>query len=221
MLALLLLVPLVSSQLSAPEPPMIWTDPIEAASLPASDLQTFSEQLAFDGNVLRGMADVYAFSLLKHTIDYVIFDLKVYSGDSDLVAGTLIAGQVVTWQSNRVGNDQIVIRRSDPKMRGRNFVRDFEVAVIGFTDSRYTLTIAVGSGQPINLSTDMVQRYMTTKTFAEVMDVIMPEDAGLGTVGWCLLSSATTVLVVIGVWLGYQRTKKTGPHDGYDHFITI
>ena len=205
MLFLLLLSTSVSSQsLAVPE---------------ASDIQTFTEDHVATGIVNAGTAHVYGFRLLDPNISYLTVSVTTTYGDADLVVATRVGSQVVTWTARKVGNDRVHIEATNSLLSdGQRLIRDWEVAVVGFSTAQYRLNIRIGSGTAV-LATAYLQTYHKVKAFSTLMAELETSDSqGTSALTVVMVVLNLGVLAAAGFW-ALRRQKAI--HDGYLHLVTV
>lgn len=190
--------------------------------LPSSPLHTYTEQKVFDGTIEAGVSMIYGFSFTNPAIEYIVFDLEMHSGDAELIVATDVEGELKTWRSSQVGNDQVRVERTDAKLKRKELDRSFIVAVNSQVPTVYTLKVVVGSTRPLSLSADMVEMYTTMSTDDSVtIEDLRTRREGMETTGWVLMAVGTAAAGVFAGWLVYQQYRKTRAHDGYERFITV
>lgn len=191
---------------------------------PASELQAFTEVYNVPADIVEaGTAHIYGLSLIHPAITYMTIKATMAWGDADLVVATKVGSKVVSWTSRNVGDDRVHIAVTDPKLYGdgKGMLRDFEVAVVGYTRAKYTLTITIGSGTAM-LSSDVALTPKSVKAFTSLLEEFeVSESEGLGTVGVSLVAlGVVEVLVGLGLCVMYRRKSKAEAHDGYLHLVT-
>ena len=196
----------------------------QALDSPASELQAFTEVYTLADIVETGTAHVYVLSLIHPAITYMTLKVTMAWGDADLVVATRVGAQVASWTSRKVGDDRVHITVTDPQLQGdgKGMLRDFEVAVVGYSRAQYTLTITIGSGTAM-LASDVAITPKSVKAFTSLMQEFeSSESQGLGTWGVSIVAlGAVEVLVAVGLCVMYRRrTKAEAAHDGYLHLVT-
>jgi hypothetical protein len=185
----------------------------------ASEIQAFTQDYPITGTVQAGTADIYGIQLLDPNISYMTVSVTTTYGDADLVVSTRVGTQVVSWTARNVGNDRVHIEATNSYLSdGKGLVRDWEVAVVGYTTAQYRLNIRIGSGTAV-LASDLVQTYHKVKAFSTLMAELETSDSqGSAALTVVMVLLNLGVLAAAGLW-ALRRQKAV--HDGYLHLVTV
>ena len=198
MLAALLLTPLVLG--------------IELRAGPASGLQAYTDQKEVTGHVPANLVDIYTFTIEDPAMEWIMFSLTPLTGDPDLQVETKVFDNLKIWTSAAGGSttDIVFILKDSSDLEGQGLARDYVVAVKGFRESDYTLTVQAGTDPYAARNFKSIQSYTGPK------EDFPTQESGLGTFSWCLISLGVAALAVVGGNKVYQHQRKSRLEGGYD-----